>query len=249
LSVEQITREINRRQLLELMAAAGASVLIGCGGSTASGTTTTTTSTGTSSASCVLSPALTIGPYFVDEKLNRSDLTADTNDINVTAAMPLSLVITVQHYSSSGCSPLAGAQVDLWHADAGGKYSDENSEGTSGETYLRGYQVTDSSGLASFKTIFPGWYSGRTVHIHAMVRLFDSSGNQTFEWETQFFFDPTLTTQIMATAPYSTRGTPDTSNSQDNIYSQSGGKTLLNLTKNNDSSGYSAAITLGVQTA
>ena len=63
------------------------------------------------------------------------------------------------------------------------------------------------------------------------------------------FFDPTLTTQIMATAPYSTRGTPDTSNSQDNIYSQSGGKTLLNLTKNNDSSGYSAAITLGVQTA
>jgi len=145
LSVEQITREINRRQLLELMAAAGASVLIGCGGSTASGTTTTTTSTGTSSASCVLSPALTIGPYFVDEKLNRSDLTADTNDINVTAAMPLSLVITVQHYSSTGCSPLAGAQVDLWHADAGGKYSDENSEGTSGETYLRGYQVTDSS--------------------------------------------------------------------------------------------------------
>ena len=163
-------------------------MLIGCGGSTASGTTTITTSTGTSSASCVLSPALTIGPYFVDEKLNRSDLTADTNDINVTAAMPLSLVITVQHYSSSGCSPLAGAQVDLWHADAGGKYSDENSEGTSGETYLRGYQVTDSSGLASFKTIFPGWYSGRTVHIHAMVRLFDSSGNQTFEWETQFFF-------------------------------------------------------------
>lgn len=138
------------------MAAAGASVLIGCGGSAASSTTTTTVAAGTISSSCVLSPALTIGPYFVDEKLNRSDLTTDTNDVNVAAAMPLFLAITVQHYSSSGCSPLSGAQVDLWHADAGGKYSDENSEGTSGETYLRGYQVTDSSGLASFKTIFPG---------------------------------------------------------------------------------------------
>ena len=240
---------MNRRQLLELLAAASAGVLIGCGGSVASTTTTTTTSTGAGSASCVLSPALTIGPYFVDEKLNRSDLTTDTNDTNVTDAIPLALAITVQQYSSSGCSALSGAQVDLWHADAGGKYSDESSEGTTGETYLRGYQVTDSSGLASFKTIFPGWYSGRTVHIHAMVRLFDASGNQTFEWETQFFFDPALTTEITATAPYSTRGTPDTSNNQDNIYSQGGSKNLLNLTKNSDGTGYSTAITLGVQTA
>ena len=53
-----------------------------------------------------------------------------------------------------------------------------------------------------------------------MVGVFDSSGNQTFEWETQFFFDPTLTIQLMATAPYTTGGTPHTSNSQDNIYLQ-----------------------------
>jgi protocatechuate 3,4-dioxygenase beta subunit len=247
LFIEQITREINRRQLLELLAAAGAGVLIGCGGGTSSATTTTTT-TASGSSSCALSPALTIGPYFVDEKLNRSDLTADTSDTNVTDAIPLALAVTVQQYSSSGCSALSGAQIDLWHADAGGKYSDENSEGTAGETYLRGYQVTDSNGLVLFKTIFPGWYSGRTVHIHAMVRLFDSSGNQTFEWETQFFFDPALTTEIMATAPYNTRGTPDTTNSQDDIYSQSGGQTLLALTKNSDGSGYTGAISIGVQT-
>jgi protocatechuate 3,4-dioxygenase beta subunit len=210
--------------------------------------TTTTTTTSSGSSVCALSPALTIGPYFVDEKLNRSDLTTDTSDTNVTDATPLALAITVQQYSSSGCSALSGAQVDLWYADAGGKYSDENSEGTIGETYLRGYQVTDSNGLVSFKTIFPGWYSGRTVHIHAMVRLFDSSGNQTFEWETQFFFDPALTTEIMATAPYNTRGTPDTTNSQDDIYSQSAGQTLLALTKNSDGSGYTGSITIGVQT-
>ena len=246
MSAEHITREMNRRQLLELLAAAGAGVLSGCGGSSAS--TTTTTSTGTSSASCVLSPALTVGPYFVDAKLNRSDLTSGTSDTNVTDATPLGLAITVQQYNTTGCGALSGAQVDLWHADAGGKYSDESSEGTAGETYLRGYQVTDANGLASFKTIFPGWYSGRTVHIHVMVRQFESSGNQTFEWETQLFFDPALTTEIMATAPYQARGTPDTSNSQDDIYSQSNGKTLLNLTKNSDGSGYSASLTLGVQT-
>jgi protocatechuate 3,4-dioxygenase beta subunit len=190
---------------------------------------------------------LTVGPYFVDERVNRSDLTTGTSDSNVTDATPLALAITVQQYNSSGCTALSGAQVDIWHADAGGKYSDESSEGTTGERYLRGYQVTDQNGLVSFKTIFPGWYSGRTVHIHVMVRQFDSAGNQTFEWETQFFFDPTLTNQIMATAPYNTRGTPDTSNSQDDIYSQSSGKTLLTLTRTSEGTGYSAAITLGVQ--
>jgi protocatechuate 3,4-dioxygenase beta subunit len=190
---------------------------------------------------------LTVGPYFVDERANRSDLTTDISDSNVTDATPLALAITVQQYNSSGCSALSGAQVDIWQADAGGKYSEESSEGTTGERYLRGYQVTDQNGLVSFKTIVPGWYSGRTVRIHVMVRQFDSAGNQTFEWETQFFFDPALTNQIMATALYNTRGTPDTSNSQDDIYSQSSGKTLLTLTRTSDGTGYSAAVTLGVQ--
>ena len=56
--------------------------------------------------------------------------------------------------------------MDIWHADAAGVYSDESVEGTEGLTYLRGYQVTDANGLVIFKTMFPGWYSGRTVHIH-----------------------------------------------------------------------------------
>lgn len=245
MSTEQIAHEMNRRQLLELLAAAGAGALIGCGAGTSTATPTTTLSSG--SASCVLSPALTVGPYFVDERVKRSDPTTGTSDSNVTDATPLALAITVQQYNSSRCSTLSGAQVDIWHPDAGGKYSDESSEGTTGERYLRGYQVTDQNGLVSFKTIFPGWYSGRTVHIHVMVRQFDSAGNQTFEWETQFFFDPTLTNQIMATAPYNTRDTPDTSNSQDDIYSQSSGKTLLTLTRTSEGTGYSAATTLGVQ--
>ena len=87
-----------------------------------------------------------------------------------------------------------------------------------GQTYLRGYQTTDAKRLVTFKTIFPGWYSGRTVHLHVMIRTFSSSGMATFEFTTQLFFDPALTLTIMGTRPYNTRGNPDTTNSSDNIY-------------------------------
>ncbi len=188
-------------------------------------------------------PDLTVGPYFVDEKLNRSDLTTDTTDSNVLNGVPLTLNIFVMEYNSSGCTALAGAQVDVWHADAAGVYSDESVENTSGQTYLRGYQITDANGEVTFKTIFPGWYSGRTVHIHVMIRTFSSSGSETFDFTTQLFFDPTLTLQVMANAPYNTRGNPNTTNSADSIYSS---ETLLSLASSG--SGYTTSITLGVQT-
>ena len=186
-----------------------------------------------------------MGPYFVDEKLNRSDLTSDTTDTNVTEGVPLTLQMFVMEYSSSGCTALSGARIDVWHADAGGVYSDESSEATVGLTYLRGYQTTDSNGQVTFKTIFPGWYSGRTVHIHVMIRTFSSSGTQTFEFTTQLFFDPALTVTIMAKAPYNTRGNPDTTNATDNIYNS---ETLLSLAAVSSGSGYTTSITLGVQT-
>jgi protocatechuate 3,4-dioxygenase beta subunit len=251
LSPENRSKEISRRQAIGIMAVAGAGVMLGCGGGklTAS-TTSTSTSTGsattaTGNAACILTPELTVGPYFVDEKLNRSDLTTDTFDTNVTNGVPLTLQIFLMDYSSSGCSALSGAQVDVWHADAAGVYSDESVEATVGQTYLRGYQTTDSNGLVTFKTIFSGWYSGRTVHIHVMIRTFSSSGTQTFEFTTQLFFDPALTLTIMAKAPYNTRGNPDTTNATDNIYNS---ETLLSLTSATSGSGYTTSITIGVQT-
>jgi protocatechuate 3,4-dioxygenase beta subunit len=117
------------------------------------------------SASCVLTPEETVGPYFVDEKLNRSDLTTNTTDANVLNGAPLNLTLTIMDYSTSGCSTLAGAQVDIWQADAAGVYSDTAVENTSGQRYLRGYQITDSSGVVKFKTIFPRWYAARTAHL------------------------------------------------------------------------------------
>lgn len=249
MSHENLSKEISRRKALGILAVAGAGVMLGCGGgqSAASTTATSTTSTAsTGNASCILTPELTVGPYFVDEKLNRSDLTADTTDTNVTNGVPLTLQMFIMQYSSSGCSALSGAQVDVWHADAGGVYSDESVENTVGQTYLRGYQTTDSNGLVTFKTIFPGWYSGRTVHIHVMIRTFSSSGVQTFEFTTQLFFDPALTLTIMAKAPYNTRGNPDTTNATDSIYNS---ETLLSLASATSGSGYTTSITIGVQTA
>ncbi len=241
---EEPIHQLNRRQMMTMLAVSGAGVLIGCG---AAGTTNSGTGSGSGTggnASCILAPELTIGPYFVDEKLNRSDLTTDTTNPNVLNGVPLTLNIYIMEYSSSSCSALQGAQVDIWHTDAAGVYSDENVEGTEGLTYLRGYQITDANGLATFKTIFPGWYQGRTVHIHVMVRTFSSSGTQTFEFTTQLFFDPALTLQVMANSPYNARGNPDTTNSADNIYNS---ETLLGLASV-ASGGYSTSITLGVQT-
>jgi len=96
-----------------------------------------------------------------------------------------------------------------------------------------------------FESIFPGWYSGRTVHIHVLVRTFSTSGTETLEYTTQLFFDPALTLAVMAKAPYSTRGNPDTINSSDDIYNS---ETLLSLAAVSSGSGYATSITIGVQT-
>lgn len=101
----------------------------------------------------------------MDEKLLRSDIRADTDTGTVQSGVPLTLAFNVSQLSGSACSFFSGAMMDVWHANALSKYSDISSEGTSGLNFLRGYQLTSSSGVAKFTTIFPGWYSGRAVHI------------------------------------------------------------------------------------
>jgi protocatechuate 3,4-dioxygenase beta subunit len=179
-------------RLIEILGGAGVARLSGCGGSSTSATASRGTSSGSSTASCVLTPELTVGPYFADEKLNRSNLTTNTSDANVLNATPLTLAMTIMQYASSGCSALVGAQVDVWHADAAGIYSDESVENTTGQTFLRGYQITDSNGAVTFKTILPGWYSGRTTHIHVMIRTLSLAGTVLTEFTTKLFFDQTI---------------------------------------------------------
>jgi protocatechuate 3,4-dioxygenase beta subunit len=233
---------LSRRRMLGTVGAAGAGLLV-------AGRTPVASLLGGDDAlaasSCAsLTPAKEIGPYFVAEKLNRSDITTDPDTGVAVAGVPLALKLTLLN-EDSGCAPLAGAQVDIWHAAPSGLYSDESAEGTAGKRYLRGYQVSDSSGLVQFTTVYPGWYSGRAVHIHARIRTFDSSGTATFDFLTQLFFDDALTDTVYATTPYSTRGTRDTRNADDRIYGSDGASVLLNLAADG-SGGYVGTFTFGL---
>ncbi|MDO8184585.1 hypothetical protein Q5424_13260 [Conexibacter sp. JD483] len=195
-------------------------------------------------ASCAsLTPEMTIGPYFVEEQLNRSDITTDQATGSALAGTPLALTLRLVD-EDDGCAPVAGAWVDVWHAAPSGKYSDEQVEGTSGVTWLRGYQVSDAAGSVAFKTIWPGWYRGRTVHIHVRVRTFDAAGRATYDFTSQLFFDDALTDEVFAAAPYAARGTRDTRNAADDIYNGGGSSTRLQPTRSGD--GWAASFTFGL---
>ena len=140
----------------------------------------------------------------VDEKLNRSDIRSDPSDGSVQPGTPVSLTMVVVRADGS-CAPVSGAIVDIWHANAAGKYSDISSEGTSGKKYLRGLQASDANGQAKFTTIFPGWYQGRAVHIHFKVRVFNGS-SETYEFTSQLFFDPSTASAVYGTGVYASRG-------------------------------------------
>jgi protocatechuate 3,4-dioxygenase beta subunit len=181
---------------------------------------------------CVLSPEMTEGPYYVaaDAKI-RKDIRAGRPGTALALKLGVANVAT--------CKAVKGAAVDIWHADAGGVYSDEAQNDTVGQTFLRGVQKTNASGIATFTTIYPGWYPGRTVHIHVKVHI---GGNVVHTG--QLFFDDTLTDKVFAKTPYSTRPNRDTRNANDSIYVNGGSRSLLSVKKQGP--GYAATIWMGV---
>jgi protocatechuate 3,4-dioxygenase beta subunit len=196
--------------------------------------------------SCVVRPELTIGPYFVDEQINRSDIRSEPSDGLVKEGIPLTLAIGVYDVSQNSCNPLEGAQVDIWHCDALGIYSGVSDQGfnTVGQKFLRGYQLTDGTGKAQFTTVYPGWYSGRTVHIHFMIRTIGAD-SQNYEFVSQFFFDEALSDQVYSVQPYASKGQRNTFNASDNIFNNGGNQLLLDISGDN-TSGYTAAINIGL---
>jgi protocatechuate 3,4-dioxygenase beta subunit len=196
---------------------------------------------------CVVSPALTEGPYFADVKLNRADIRSDPTDGSVKQGLPLQLTLQVSQVGKAGCAPLAGALVDLWHCDALGVYSDFQAEGTAGKMFLRGSQVTDASGKVQFTTIYPGWYQGRAVHIHFKVRS-NADAGKSYEFTSQFFFDETITDTVHAQQPYAARGLNRLKNENDSIY-QSGGSQLLLTPTQISGQGYATTFDIGLQMA
>lgn len=196
---------------------------------------------------CVARPEQTEGPYFVDEKLNRSDIRLDTISKKLSKGTPLEVEFRVSRIENNSCKPLANAMVDIWHCDAQGVYSDVKDWqfDTTGQNFLRGYQLTDSKGIAKFTTVFPGWYRGRAVHIHFKIRNEQNKSN--YEFTSQLYFDEKTCDSIYAQNPYSERGLGYLKNERDGIYRGGGSQTKLNLEKTEK--GYKAVFEIGVQTA
>ena len=181
--------------------------------------------------SCVLAPEQTEGPYYLDDHKVRRNITEGR------PGAPLTLRLTVVNASS--CKPIKGAAVDIWHCDAGGVYSGTSVQDTSDERFLRGIQKTDAKGLALFRTVYPGWYQGRTVHIHVMVHI---GGNVVHTG--QLYFPDALTDSVYARNPYRLRPNRTTRNVADSIYRNGGKRSTLKLAKSG--SGYVGSITMGV---
>ena len=178
---------------------------------------------------CILTPEMTEGPYYVSGSPRRRDITEGRPGI------PLTLRLSV--VDASTCRAIRGASVDIWHCDAGGLYS--GTEGGS-DDFLRGIRKTDAKGVAVFDTIYPGWYRGRTVHVHAKVHV---GGNVVHTG--QLFFPEAVTNDVYARAPYARRGAPDTPNAADSIFRNGGSRSLLRLARTGK--GYAGTIAMGVQ--
>jgi protocatechuate 3,4-dioxygenase beta subunit len=179
---------------------------------------------------CVLTPELTEGPYYLADERTRRNITEGRPG----AALRLRLSVV----NASTCRPIKGAAVDIWHADAGGVYSGFGS-GSGNRTFMRGVQKTDATGLAIFDSVYPGWYQGRTVHIHVKVHV---GGNVVHTG--QLFFPDALTQEVYKAAPYAARGNPSTTDAQDSIFVNGGRRGLLALKKSG--AGYIGTIAMGV---
>jgi protocatechuate 3,4-dioxygenase beta subunit len=209
-------RVLSRREAAKLLRSAGAAWLAASLGVPGS-------ATAAQASGCVVRPQQTEGPFFVDESLDRSDIRADPASGRVVKGTPLALTFVVSRVAREKCEPLPRAQVDLWHCDPDGVYSDVDD--AVGLKFLRGHQLTDARGHARFVTIYPGWYSSRAVHIHFKIRT--PGDERRFEFTSQLYFDDALTDRVHATAPYAARGQRKRRNADDSLFRRDGEDLLL----------------------
>jgi protocatechuate 3,4-dioxygenase beta subunit len=187
---------------------------------------------------CTVYPQETEGPFYLDLNNLRSDI----KDGKPGTA----LKIKVRVVSAAACAPIKDAVVDVWHCDAKGEYSGYAGQGHGGDVdntglkFLRGSQVTDANGEATFDTIYPGWYPGRTTHIHFKVHFSTSSVATS-----QMYFPEDINTAVYNTTPYSALGQKDTSNASDGTAHHGGFPALVAMT-GSGASGYVGTLTITV---
>lgn len=227
-----MAQRISRRQALGALGTVSLGALLGACGSedrkvaTTEGATVPVepkTSPGASltekldaGASCAQTAEQTEGPYYFDADSIRSDIREGRPGTK--------LVLAVRIREGDDCAPIENAIVDIWHCDAGGVYSGFDSG--EGERFLRGAQATNEGGIAKFTTIYPGWYQGRTIHIHAKVHL----DRQTV-LTTQLYFDDAVSDRVLAGPAYRGRGERTQRNDADGIFDPS---LLLTLERSGD---------------
>jgi protocatechuate 3,4-dioxygenase beta subunit len=235
---------MRRREMMALSAGALASVALhACGADEA----TRSAAGRTATPDCVLTPEQEEGPFYIDLAQVRKDIVEDRSGV------PLALAVTV--VDSNTCKPIRDAAVDIWHCDAHGVYSGEPSEGSEGETYLRGIQLTDGNGLAEFATIYPGQYPGRTTHIHVKVHTGGQQSNGAYfggyvSHTGQLFTTDRRDAEVFALGPYKRNIAEITPRNTDAIFRDQGGSSsALELASAGGSlarDGFTARVTLGV---
>jgi protocatechuate 3,4-dioxygenase beta subunit len=197
--------------------------------------------------SCTLAAEQEEGPYYLGLEKIRKDITEGKRGLR--------LDLRIKVVDSSSCEPLSDVAVDIWHAAANGRYSGFSGQGTTGETFLRGVQVTDENGIAVFRTIYPGWYQGRATHIHLKAHVGGTAGTKYTGGHVahtgQLFFSDATTDRVAKRSPYSSRTVTRVRNKADRVYTQEhGSSSILNLTarkKGSISSGFVGRITLGIK--
>ena len=231
----------NRTGLTRRETLTGAAATLGVGGRSASaGAEQRIAATLPSAKMCILTPEAVEGPFYFDPNLVRADITEGRRGA--------SLALALQVVSTTDCAAIKGVRVDLWHADGLGMYSGYRGQGddgvsTRGQTFLRGTQFTDAQGQARFATIYPGWYQGRTPHIHFKV-LLDAKSLVTG----QLYFPDDLNTRIYAgNAPYRERKAKRdlVANEEDFIFKDQGGADTL-ISVEEEGGSYSASLIIGV---
>jgi protocatechuate 3,4-dioxygenase beta subunit len=234
---------LTRRLLLRRAGAAGA---VAVAGGALGGLLADDVFAGTNALA--LTPEQEEGPFYVALEKIRKNVTLGKTGV------PLHLNVKV--VTPAG-KPVKNAACDIWQCDAVGVYSDESSENTVGQTYLRGVQLTDANGVAKFATIYPGHYQGRTTHIHIKVHIGGKVSGTTYggghvSHTGQILFADAITTQVYALAPYNSEAVARTYNTQDHVFTAEGGsRAMLKLTKIGSSvaAGYIGAIRLVVDPA
>ena len=226
------SRLLTRREAIGAVGAAGAAALaFGCGDTPTSPSATTTTSTTSTNATCAVTPTETAGPFPSLVDLFRSDIREGKSGTLFT------LTIKVVN-ANNGCAAVPNANVEIWHVDAAGDYSQYGTQAT--RTFLRGIQTSNSNGEVTFTTIYPGWYQGRATHIHVEVTMAGRSVKVT-----QMAFPETVNNAVHASGVYASRGTNPMTNLSDGIFSDSLSSEIVTPT-GSASGGYAATFQVAI---